>query len=222
MALSAQTIQAAVDAAHAACASVSGGANASYIPYLAKVPSSLFGVCRGHRRRQDLQGRRRRLRLRHRIDLEGLHPRARALNSSGPRPSARRSASVRPACRSIRSWRSNCTTASRFPLWSTPARSRPRALCQATARDDLLGKDPRGAKRLRRPSDRAQQRSQHIRADDELPQPRDRLAALQRRHLLTAIRCGRSTSIRGSARRSSPRSILRPWGRRLRPEASIR
>src|SRR5208337_944991 len=44
MAFSPQTLQAAVDAAHAACASVSGGANASYIPYLAKVPSSLFGI----------------------------------------------------------------------------------------------------------------------------------------------------------------------------------
>ena len=44
MTLSAQTIQAAVDDAHAACLSVGGGANASYIPYLAKVPSSLFGV----------------------------------------------------------------------------------------------------------------------------------------------------------------------------------
>ena len=44
MTLSAQTIKAAVDAAYATCLSVSGGANASYIPYLAQVPSSLFGV----------------------------------------------------------------------------------------------------------------------------------------------------------------------------------
>ncbi len=44
MTLSAQTIQAAVDDAHAAGLSVSGGANASYIPYLAKVPPSLLGV----------------------------------------------------------------------------------------------------------------------------------------------------------------------------------
>jgi glutaminase len=44
MILSAQTIQTAVDAAHTSCAAVTGGANASYIPYLAKVPSSLFGV----------------------------------------------------------------------------------------------------------------------------------------------------------------------------------
>ncbi|WP_294536319.1 glutaminase A [uncultured Rhodoblastus sp.] len=44
MTLPAQTIQAAVDAAHASCKAVAGGANASYIPYLAKVPSSLFGV----------------------------------------------------------------------------------------------------------------------------------------------------------------------------------
>jgi glutaminase len=44
MPLPAQTIQAAVDAAHASCKAVTGGANASYIPYLANVPSSLFGV----------------------------------------------------------------------------------------------------------------------------------------------------------------------------------
>jgi glutaminase len=44
MTLPAQTIQAAVDAAHASCKAVKGGANASYIPYLANVPSSLFGV----------------------------------------------------------------------------------------------------------------------------------------------------------------------------------
>ena len=45
MALSAQTIKAAVDDAHASCASIKGGANASYIPYLASVPSNLFAVC---------------------------------------------------------------------------------------------------------------------------------------------------------------------------------
>jgi glutaminase len=44
MTLPAKTIQAAVDAAHASCKAVTGGANASYIPYLANVPSSLFGV----------------------------------------------------------------------------------------------------------------------------------------------------------------------------------
>jgi glutaminase len=44
MTIPAQTIQAAVDAAHASCKAVNGGANASYIPYLANVPSSLFGV----------------------------------------------------------------------------------------------------------------------------------------------------------------------------------
>jgi glutaminase len=44
MAFSAETIQAAVDGAHAAGAAEIGGANASYIPYLASVPSHLFGV----------------------------------------------------------------------------------------------------------------------------------------------------------------------------------
>ena len=39
-----QTIQAAVDAAHRDNAALQGGANASYIPYLASVDSSLFGV----------------------------------------------------------------------------------------------------------------------------------------------------------------------------------
>jgi glutaminase len=37
-------IQAAVTKAHDTCKGVEGGANASYIPYLASVPSSLFGV----------------------------------------------------------------------------------------------------------------------------------------------------------------------------------
>jgi len=44
MKFSAQTIQAAVDAAHASGATKAGGANANYIPYLASVPSDLFGV----------------------------------------------------------------------------------------------------------------------------------------------------------------------------------
>lgn len=44
MAFSAQTIQAAVDAAHRSGATKTGGANANYIPYLASVPSDLFGV----------------------------------------------------------------------------------------------------------------------------------------------------------------------------------
>ncbi|MCC2309729.1 glutaminase A [Cellulomonas chengniuliangii] len=42
--LDAQTIQAAVDAAHRDNVALQGGANASYIPYLASVDSSLFGV----------------------------------------------------------------------------------------------------------------------------------------------------------------------------------
>jgi glutaminase len=44
MTIPVQTIQAAVDAAHASCADITSGANASYIPYLAKVPPSLFGA----------------------------------------------------------------------------------------------------------------------------------------------------------------------------------
>jgi glutaminase len=44
MDLSAQTIQAAVDAAYVSGAAASGGANASYIPYLASIPSQLFGI----------------------------------------------------------------------------------------------------------------------------------------------------------------------------------
>lgn len=44
MALDAHTIQAAVDAAHRDSTTRTGGANASYIPYLASVDSSLFGV----------------------------------------------------------------------------------------------------------------------------------------------------------------------------------
>ena len=44
MFFSAQAIQAAVDAAHASGAARTGGDNASYIPYLASVPSHLFGV----------------------------------------------------------------------------------------------------------------------------------------------------------------------------------
>lgn len=44
MPLSAHAIQSAVDAAYAGGASVSGGANARYIPYLASVPSHLFGI----------------------------------------------------------------------------------------------------------------------------------------------------------------------------------
>ena len=44
MEFSAQTIQAAVDAAHTSGATKTGGANANYIPYLASVPSDLFGV----------------------------------------------------------------------------------------------------------------------------------------------------------------------------------
>jgi glutaminase len=39
-----QTIQKAVDAAHAKWKKESGGKNADYIPYLAKVPSDLFGI----------------------------------------------------------------------------------------------------------------------------------------------------------------------------------
>lgn len=44
MEFSAQTIQAAVDGALASCAAEGGGINAHYIPYLAAVPSHLFGV----------------------------------------------------------------------------------------------------------------------------------------------------------------------------------
>lgn len=44
MKFSAQTIQAAVDAAYASCVTEIGGGNASYIPYLASVPSQLFGI----------------------------------------------------------------------------------------------------------------------------------------------------------------------------------
>ena len=44
MEFSAQTIRAAVDAAHTSGATKTGGANANYIPYLASVPSDLFGV----------------------------------------------------------------------------------------------------------------------------------------------------------------------------------
>jgi glutaminase len=44
MKLSPHTIQAAVDAAHTSSAPNIGGANANYIPYLASVPSELFGV----------------------------------------------------------------------------------------------------------------------------------------------------------------------------------
>jgi len=44
MKYSPQTIQAAVDAAHFSGATKTGGANANYIPYLASVPSDLFGV----------------------------------------------------------------------------------------------------------------------------------------------------------------------------------
>jgi glutaminase len=40
----AQTIQAAVDAAHTSGATKTGVANANYIPYFASVPSDLFGV----------------------------------------------------------------------------------------------------------------------------------------------------------------------------------
>ena len=44
MPLAASDIQAAVTKAHATCKGLAGGANASYIPYLASVPSTLFGV----------------------------------------------------------------------------------------------------------------------------------------------------------------------------------
>jgi glutaminase len=44
MALSGERIRQAVETAHTSCATISGGANASYIPYLASVPSHLFGV----------------------------------------------------------------------------------------------------------------------------------------------------------------------------------
>ena len=44
MALSRSRIETAVNAAHAACASLSGGKNADYIPFLASVPSHLFGL----------------------------------------------------------------------------------------------------------------------------------------------------------------------------------
>lgn len=44
MVFSAQAIQGAVDAAHASGAAKTGGDNASYIPYLASVPSHLFGI----------------------------------------------------------------------------------------------------------------------------------------------------------------------------------
>lgn len=44
MEFSAQTIQAAVDAAHVSGAAKIGGTNANYIPYLASIPPDLFGV----------------------------------------------------------------------------------------------------------------------------------------------------------------------------------
>jgi glutaminase len=44
MPISAAAIQKAVDDAHAAAKGETGGANASYIPYLASVPSQLFGL----------------------------------------------------------------------------------------------------------------------------------------------------------------------------------
>ena len=44
MAVTHEEIQAAVDKAHADCAPLSGGKNADYIPYLASVPSNLFGL----------------------------------------------------------------------------------------------------------------------------------------------------------------------------------
>lgn len=44
MALSPDAISASVSAAHAAALTVTGGTNASYIPYLASVPSGLLGV----------------------------------------------------------------------------------------------------------------------------------------------------------------------------------
>src|SRR5271168_2775589 len=44
MALSSDLVQKAVTEAHSKFASTPGGANASYIPYLASVPSNLFGV----------------------------------------------------------------------------------------------------------------------------------------------------------------------------------
>jgi glutaminase len=45
MTLSPEAIKTAVEKAHKAALAASGGANASYIPYLAGVPSSLCGVC---------------------------------------------------------------------------------------------------------------------------------------------------------------------------------
>lgn len=44
MTTSPDSIRLAVDTAHEACRAIQGGANASYIPFLASVPSSLFGV----------------------------------------------------------------------------------------------------------------------------------------------------------------------------------
>lgn len=44
MSMSPDAIRIAVDTAHEACRAIPGGANASYIPFLASVPSSLFGV----------------------------------------------------------------------------------------------------------------------------------------------------------------------------------
>ena len=127
MTLSPSAIGEAVKAGLQAALEVKGGANASYIPYLAGVPSTLCGVCAVTPDGQVFEAGDTRYGFAIESISKGLHARASRSNSRDARRCGRRSARARPDCRSIPSWRWSFMATSRCRRSSTPARSRPRA-----------------------------------------------------------------------------------------------
>ena len=183
MSVDMQAVREAVNEAHAQYARLAGGANASYIPYLASVPRDAGRRGRGHGRRP---GRRRPATPTTRSP-SSRSPRSSPWRwrwrTSGPRSCAPRSAPNRPACPSIPSWRSSCTAASRCRRWSMPGAMATRQPGQGQGPRKTAGHAFSTCKAAWPGSAiKPVGRGQHVGADHQLPQPCDRVAAVRGRH----------------------------------------